>query len=140
MSKILALDLGDKWVGTALSDITHLIARPFKTIEAENLIPFLDETFTKERIKTIVVGHPITLRGTKSEQTKKVETYVESLKDQFPDKTFRFWDERLTSKIAEQLKGARTKEGKVAAHSIAAAFILDSYLGYLAFSKTINKQ
>ena len=63
----------------------------------------------------------------------------DNLKDQFPDTTFTLWDERLTSKAAEQHKAARDKQAKIAAHSTAAAFILDSYLGYLAFSKTTDE-
>lgn len=126
--KILALDLGDKHTGTAISDALGMFARPYQTTPTENLTPFLQDLFTKENIDTLIIGHPKTMRGTKSEQTLKVEAQFEELQKLFPDKKFIFWDERLTSKSAEQHKKSKTKEDKIMSHSLAAAIILSSYL------------
>lgn len=126
--KVLALDLGDKHVGTALSDALGLFAKPYKTIDAEKLNDFLKDLFIKENIDTIIIGHPKTLKGTKSEQTLKVEAQKEKLEKLFPDKKWLLLDERLTSKSAEQFKKGHTKEDKLQSHSIAAAIILSAYL------------
>lgn len=134
MGKILALDLGDKWVGSALSDALHIIARPHKTVTADELDTFLADLLTHESIEEIIVGYPKTLKGTKSQQTEKVEAEFNRLTHQFPHVTFKLWDERLTSKKADTLSKT-DKASKIASHSKAAAFILDSYLGYCAFSK-----
>jgi putative Holliday junction resolvase len=129
--KILALDIGDVWVGSAISDPMGIIAKPFKTIKSFQLIDFLKETFQSEKIKDVVVGYPKTMKGTESEQTKKTTGLVEQLKGIFPDIHFILWDERLSSKRADILtRGAKSQAEKEASHSRAAAFILSSYLEY----------
>ncbi len=128
--KILALDIGDAWTGTALSDALGMFAKPYQTTETKKLTAFLREFFAKEKVETVVIGHPRTMKGTSSDQTKKVEAAKESLEKEFPDKKFIFWDERLSSKRADTLKRAVTKEEKIKSHSIAAAFILESYLQF----------
>lgn len=126
--KILALDVGDIWTGTALSDETALVARPYQTTKTNVLEDFLRETLRQEPISTVIVGYPKTMRGTISDQTRKVETLKSHLEEQFPDVRWILWDERLSSKRASSVKAAKTKEEKIHSHSIAAAFILESYL------------
>ena|SRR3990167_4811338 len=135
MGKILALDLGDQWVGTALSDITKIIARPHHTIPHKDLMSFLKEIFKDELIETIIIGQPITMRGTISTQTQKVRDEYEILRTRFPEKNWILWDERLSSKRAQSIAPARLKEEKIKSHSRAAAFILDSYLIFLSLQK-----
>lgn len=126
--KTLALDLGDVHVGTALSDALGLFAKPYQTIASPELIPFLEKLFKAEDIGTVVVGYPKTMRGTRSEQTIKIEQQKEELAQLFPTKKWVLFDERLTSKSAEQYKKGITKADKLHAHSVAAAIILSSYL------------
>jgi putative Holliday junction resolvase len=99
---------------------------------------FLTTTLSTETIETIVVGYPKTMRGTESDQTKKVVEHVEELKKLFPAITFQLWDERLTSKMATGIKKEKTKEDKLRGHSIAAALILESYLSYLQNKKDLH--
>lgn len=134
--KIVALDLGDAWVGTALSDPLAIIAKPYKTVKIHELIDFLTELFMREKIEKIIIGYPITMRGAESKQTKDILTIKEDLEKKFSDHQWILWDERLSSKRAQTLKKAFTKEEKIQAHSIAAAFILESYLTYL---QTVQK-
>jgi len=133
--KILALDLGDVWIGSALSDVLGLIATPHQTIKIDQLVPFLQKTLAEYQIKTVVIGLPTTMRGTQSEQTKKVIAHKEVLEKQFPDVTWEFWDERLTSKQAEQLTKSYSAQEKQRSHARAAAFILQSYLDRQQFLK-----
>ena len=128
--KILALDVGDRWTGVAISDPLGILARPYQTVKTVDLISFLQTIITKENISTIVVGLPTTLRGTASEQTKKVEILVDQLKKEFSSIEWKMWDERLTSKQASSIKSAKTKEEKIHSHSLAAALILRFYLEY----------
>lgn len=130
MGRIFALDIGDVWTGTALSDSLGLIARPYKTVKTAQLEEFLKQVLTEESIEAIVVGYPRTLRGTISEQTRKVLQVKEQLEQKFTMVRWVLWDERLTSKRAEQLKRKFTKRAKYDSHSLAATFILDSYLEY----------
>jgi putative Holliday junction resolvase len=138
--KILALDPGDQWVGTALSDILGFTAKPLETVPISNLIEWLGKIIAKHSLQHIVIGYPLTLRGTQSEQTKKVIALKQSLETSFPKIQWHLWDERLTSKQAEKLKHATTKEEKLLAHSVAAAFILQSYLDYLYHKKALENK
>lgn len=131
--KILALDLGDQWVGSALSDATQTLAKPFKTVTLPELFSYITQIITQEPIKIVVVGHPRTMKGTVSEQTTIVERTFEELQKQFPSVAWVLWDERLSSKRASQQRSQKipSKDERVRAHSVAAAYILDSYLTFL---------
>lgn len=133
--KIAGLDLGDAWVGVALSDALGMFARPIHTVAAQQLEEYLKTLLHKERITSVVVGLPRTMRGTSSEQTNKITDQTEYLKHLFPAITWILWDERLSSKRAETLKRSTNKEEKLQSHARAAAFILQSYLDHLAQKK-----
>jgi len=134
--KIVALDIGDVWTGTAISDSLGLIATPYQTVATSSLDDFLNTVIKEHAPQTVVIGYPRTLRGTESEQTKKIKKIKEYLEKNFPSMEWVFWDERFTSKQAEELKKIRAhdKEGKQRLHSVAAAFILSGYLESLQFS------
>lgn len=138
MSKILALDLGDQWIGIAISDAAGFIARPYKTVEIHELDAFLRDCINQEKLTTIVLGLPTTMRHTISQQTQKILTEKERLATVFPAINWILWDERLSSKRAQELKYAKTKEEKRKSHAVAAAFILDSYLVYRSQTTSVE--
>jgi len=138
--KILALDLGDKWIGSAISDGLGITCKPYKTVDITQTEQFLETTIREEDISTIVIGKPTTFSGLESEQTKKIINTAKELEEKINPKfnnqiKWILWDERLSSKRAESLntKKIKTKEDKIKSHSVAAAFILQSYLDNLAF-------
>ncbi len=133
---ILGLDIGDVWTGTALSDPLEITATPYQTIKTVDLDDFLQKTIEKEKPERIVVGYPRTLKGTESDQTKKIVAHKEQLEKKFPAIVWVLWDERNTSKQAALLKKSK-HEDKTMIHSKAAAFILMGYLDHLAFQKGI---
>lgn len=135
--KVLGLDIGGAWVGSALSDAAGITCRPYRTVRFEELNLFLKDLLKKEPITKVVVGHPVTVGGGKSDQTKEIEDIFENLKKQFShiegkDVEWMLWDERFSSKRAQAIlkKGDMQKE-----HSIAAAFILQSYLDSEALAR-----
>lgn len=130
--KVLALDLGDVWTGTALSDPLKILARPFKTVKTVDLYNFLQETVKNHPIDTFVIGYPKTMRGTESEQTKKVLSQKIEIEKLYPDKKIVLWDERLSSKGARDIQGKKAKNESTNEHSIAAAIILQTYLQFLS--------
>lgn len=140
IKKIAALDCGDVWTGSALSDVMHLLARPYKTVSSKDLTTLINLLITQERIGTLVIGYPQTMRGTESIQTKKIVTLCRELEQIFPSINFVLWDERLTSKHASHLKKGISKEDKLQSHSIAAALILTSYLDHLRFEQEFGTQ
>jgi putative holliday junction resolvase len=126
--KVLALDLGDKHTGIAISDALKMFAQPYKTIDANNIYSELNKIFEEENIDTVIIGHPKTLRDTKSEQTIKVENIKKELENKFETVKWILWDERLTSKSAQNIRRPKNKNEKLKIHAIAAAIILSSYL------------
>jgi len=128
--KIMALDLGDAWVGVALTDPLRFFAKPYKTVAAADLESFLQQTFLQEKISIIVVGYPKTMQGTESDQTRLVVATKEKLEQMFPQYQWVLWDERLSSKQARAIKSPKNKTEKLEQHAIAAAIILESYLPY----------
>lgn len=136
--RILALDLGDVWVGTALSDGLQMFARPYETTKNDELISFLKALFQEYKIGTVVVGLPTTLKGTNSQQTDKIIAQKETLEKEFTLLNWVLWDERNTSKQAAQIH--KKKNDKHHAHSIAAALILETYLMHLQFKKNLEQE
>lgn len=133
MARIVALDVGDVWTGIAISDPSGLVARPLKTVQAQDLDHELGELFSHEDIQKVLIGLPMPMRGIDSEQTKKVRAVAAHLQTLFPQVTWQLWDERLSSKRAEQIRKELGKkrpsgEEKQFEHARAAAVILDSYL------------
>ena len=137
--KALGLDLGDRWVGTALSDGMKMTCKPYETVDLEALDPFLEKILAAEPISVVVVGYPKTFSGGESAQTNKIVALKNSLEARFTEVHGRaiiwlLWDERLSSKRAIDVQhGSSSAEAKKRSHSIAAAFILQSYLDNLAF-------
>lgn len=134
--KVIALDIGDRWTGVAISDPLGILSRPYDTVKTTDLTSFLETTITKERVSTIVVGLPTTLRGTESEQTKKIIQHAAQLEEQFSSVTFALWDERFTSKQAASIKSTKTKDAKLKSHAVAAALILSTYLEFKRMQST----
>jgi len=126
--KILGIDLGDRWVGLAISDSARLLARPLTTVAAPELRSFLTDLVQREVISTVVVGHPQTMGGGKSQQTLSVETWFQHLQKAFPEQQWILWDERLSSQRAAQSGKTTTRAAKLRQHAVAAAFILELYL------------
>jgi len=136
MSKILALDLGDQWIGIAISDASRFFARPLETVNILELELHLSKLLEKEKIQEVVIGNPLTMKGLTSNQTYKAQNYKKELESKFNTVKFILWDERLSSKRAEAVRRPKNKDEKIKSHSIAAAFILDSYLSYLKFQSS----
>jgi putative Holliday junction resolvase len=129
--KIAAIDLGDRHIGIALSDASKIISFPYTTVTPSELDEFLKKFILKENVSLILVGHPRTLKGTKSEQTLKVEKEFERLCNVFQEVQWKLIDERLSSKHANNIIKAKTKEEKLKSHSIVASLLLESFLQFL---------
>ena len=135
--KIMALDLGDVWTGTALSDSMQMLSKPYQTVKTVELENFLKKTLNEEKITTFVVGYPKTLQGRESDQTRKIVLMKEELEKTFCIQNWVLWDERLTSKQASAMH--HVKHDKQKLHSIAAAIVLETYLMHLAFERFKNE-
>ncbi len=123
--KVLALDFGLARTGVAVSDPTGTVARPLCTVERAASAPGLArlrQLVSEEGAERIVVGLPLTLRGTRGEQVIATERFVDDLRSAVgvPVETF---DERFTTTLAGPGAG---EDARAAAH------LLSSYLEWSA--------
>ena len=134
MPRILAIDLGTKRTGLAVTDTLKMLANPLETIETSALLDYLKRYCEKEEVDTLVLGYPTRLNGQDNEMTPKVITMEDRLSKAFPDKKIELVDERFTSKMAMQSMismGSKKKDRKEKAGNldkVSAAIILQSYL------------
>ena len=131
--KILALDVGDRRIGLAISDEMGWTAQGLETYERRNLrqdLVYLIELIRSRDVTDIVVGLPRHLDGHIGPQAQKVLTFVESLKTRISVPVL-MWDERLTSREAERTlidaHVSRSKR-KTVVDQMAAILILQGYL------------
>ena len=134
---MLALDVGTKRIGVAISDELRVLARGLDTLKRESKRKDLEaiaELAREYSVAEVVVGHPVRMGGKKSAQTEKVEAFAEELRNGLA-LPVRLWDERLTSVEASELLGKKRsakahieqrKSGAV--DRMAAVLILQSYL------------
>ncbi|MBW3470513.1 Holliday junction resolvase RuvX [Arthrospiribacter ruber] len=134
MGRILAIDLGTKRTGIAVTDTLKMLANPLQTVETAKLVDFLRDYFVKEDVETIVLGYPTHLDGNPNEMTPRVISLKDRLKKLFPDKELVLIDERFTSRMAMQsmiAMGSKKKDRREKAGNldkVSAAIILQSYL------------
>ncbi len=132
--RLLALDVGDKRIGVAVSDDLGILATPLTVIHHTNWredIARVLEIAQREQVVGIVVGVPYYLDGTPSEQTRKVLRFIERLRER-TDLPVYEWNEALSTEIArERLQYAGRKRRKRLETHIdaqAATIILEEFL------------
>ena len=132
MNRYMALDVGDRTIGVAISDPLFIMAQGHSTIFRETLEKDLDslkEIITKENIIKIIIGLSIGPQG------EKVLTFVNDLKnfllENKLDIEIIMQDERLTTVSAERILiegNMSRKKRKQVIDKVAATYILQSYL------------
>ena len=134
----MAIDVGTRRIGLAISDRTRTLARPLQTIEiadADDGVKRVAVEIAKlaaedDGVTTIVVGLPISLDGTENDQTARVKAFIAALTRQTSIAVVTA-DERLSSVEAESRMARRVKdwrERKKKLDAAAAAVILQDYL------------
>jgi len=150
----LGLDIGGKRTGVAISDAQGILAMPLTVLASDKEEALVDEVLKlaeEHKVQCIVVGLPRCLSGELGRQANKVTSFVDKLLRQASEGNLsqlevRFWDERFSTKAAEQLKaeasGKRNKRHsranmrsasgrsrvKAKTDAIAAAIILQGFL------------
>ena len=133
LSRILGVDYGERRIGLALSDPLQIIAKPLTMIDRVKIsdyISLISNIVSEKNITSIVVGLPLTLKGTYSKQTKIVMAFVEQLKLELKI-PINCIDERLSSVSAEkllQMQSIKTGHNKGLVDETSAAIILQEYL------------
>jgi putative Holliday junction resolvase len=136
---VLALDVGARRIGVAVSDPSESFALPLSTIERTRLhddLAAILELAAEHGANTIVVGDPLTLAGERGIASRKMDEFARALGQAFAGAVERV-DERLTTAlVTKQLIEADVsrKKRKRVVDRLAAASILETFLARRRYS------
>jgi putative Holliday junction resolvase len=129
--RYLALDLGDRRIGVAISDALGMIARPLEVFERGSRVgdqQHIQELIEHHNVDGIVAGLPINMDGTEGPQAAWVRDYTAELAEALKIPVI-LWDERLSTEEAKDIMRAQGKPpSKDWIDAVAAAVILQNYL------------
>ncbi len=133
MKRWMALDVGSKVIGVAISDPLKMTARPLTTIKRRELTIDLAEVIKLAELNNvarIILGRPTYLSGQESSNLSFINPLMEGLRESW-NRELDWADERLSSKEAEELMGElgiKASERRKKRDQFAAALILQWYL------------
>jgi len=131
--RIMALDVGEKRVGVAISDKTRVIAQNLMTLNRKNLkddLKTLKNIVEEKKVHLIVVGLPLNMNGTLGKKAEEILKFKDLIERRIGIDV-ETYDERLSSKEAEAILikadiSRKKRKGKI--DKIAAQIILQNYL------------
>jgi putative Holliday junction resolvase len=122
--RVLALDYGSARCGCAVSDPTGTIVTPIEPVLRPGTrrgLLSLAELVKKREVERVVVGLPLSLRGTDTEQTRETREFAGLLARRLGDGVpVEMHDERFTTRIAQRMEGtfAASEDSRAAAHML----------------------
>ena len=132
--RVIAFDIGDKRIGVAISDPFNEYAMPcetyFRTRSFRADVQAIAKIAIDRGVGVIVCGMPVNFDGSESVQTVKTRDFIEALKKE-TDLPIELEDERFTTMQARETQmqgGVKRADRKKTVDSIAASYILESYL------------
>ena len=133
MARIMAIDLGRKRCGVAVTDPLQIIANGLTTVESGKLADWVVDYVRNEEVETIVIGEPKDMHNNPSDCSKYIEPIVNRLRKLLPQVNIVRYDERFTSVMAHQtmidagLKKSK-RQDKALVDTVAATILLQSYM------------
>jgi putative Holliday junction resolvase len=131
--RILALDVGSKRIGVAVSDPLGITAQGLETIQRQNKrkdMETLGRLLKDYEVREVVIGLPLRMSGAEGTQSEKMRHFASDLESHF-GVTVHLWDERWTSTEANRLlretELSIKKRGR-AVDRMAAILILQSWM------------
>ena len=133
MARVLAIDFGKIRTGIAVTDELKIIASGLKTVNTSDLLSFLKEYTSKEKVELFLMGLPKQMDNSDSESEALILPFLKKIEKLFPQIPMKRIDERFTSKMAFQTmidSGMKKKQrrNKAMVDEISATIILQSYL------------
>lgn len=136
--RVLALDVGERRIGVAISDPDGRVAVPLQVLtrsDGEADLAAIRSLAEAEAVDRVIVGLPLSLRGERGGQARLTEAFAQRLQG-ILDMPVELWDERLSSVEAQRRRagphparrGRRRGLAKDHIDALAAAIILQSYL------------
>ena len=135
--RLMALDLGDKTIGLALSDVSRKIASPMQvlakkkfTINAAELVRLALE----HEVGGVVIGLPVNMDGSEGPRAQSARQFAANLAGKL-DLPIALWDERLTTAAVTrtliEADASRARRAQLV-DKLAAAYMLQGALDYLS--------
>ena len=134
--RILALDLGKKRIGLALSDPLGITAQGLPNMERRNKrgdLEMLAAIAAENEVGLFLVGNPLNMSGSEGRQSEWVKEFASAL-EQRTGLPVKLWDERLTTVAASRVlreSGIGVEKRARAVDRLAAVILLQSYLDSL---------
>jgi putative holliday junction resolvase len=120
VARVLALDYGSARCGVALSDPTGTLATPLPVVERPGTRRGMGAVLGLVRehaVKTVVVGLPLGLSGSDTDQTRETRAWAEQLRERLGGRVaVELVDERFTTRMAERFGGEGDEDSRAAAH------------------------
>ena len=132
--RALALDIGDKTIGIAASDLLGITAQGVETIRRtsdKNDLKRLGELVKDFEATTFIIGLPKNMDGTEGTRCELVKKFAEKICAAFPEVEQIFWDERLSTVAATKnliAADVSRKKRKKVIDKMAAVYILQGWL------------
>ncbi len=129
INKILALDLGQKKIGVAISSNMSLSSTPLIVLANDSdLITNLTKIISENQINQIVIGCPRNIDGSDTIQTSNIKNMAKDLMTKLKFNNYLFQDEFLSSKRAQEIINQSKQYSADDEDMLAASLILDDYL------------
>jgi putative Holliday junction resolvase len=131
--RVLALDVGKKRIGLALSDPLGITAQGLPTLERTNIredLAALERLVKQNEVTLLLIGQPLHMSGRESRQSEYTRDFGERLGERTGVEV-RFWDERLTTVEAQRVlkeSGISIEKRARAVDRLAAVILLESFL------------
>lgn len=134
--RVLALDLGKKRIGLAVSDELGLTAQGLETLQRTNVredLARLVQLIAEKNVSLILMGNPLHMSGKEGRQAQYTHEFADRLHGA-SGIPVEYWDERLTTVQAERVlrqSGISIAKRALAVDRLAAVILLESYLDSL---------
>ncbi len=130
--RTLAIDYGDRRIGLAVSDLLGITAQPigYLTVNGDrDAIRQITPYLTEYKIEKIVLGLPKNMDGSEGPRVEKTRDFAKKLSEDFPDIPIDYYDERMTTIVAQRaLIGMNVKKKEGKKDMLSAAIILQGYM------------
>jgi putative holliday junction resolvase len=145
--RTIALDVGDRRIGIAITDALGLTAQPLFTLRRTSLradLKAIARFIRQHKVEVVLIGNPLHADGTPSPQSEKAQSFSMALREflapTHPNLIFHFVDERFTTREAHALLDELKAESKKIAgksarlartetiDQVAAVLLLESFL------------
>ena len=138
---VLGLDLGEKTIGVAVSDVTRAIASPLELIHKGKFTDDANRLFflmDGRGAKGIVIGLPVNMDGTEGPRCQSSRAFGRNLLRLRPELPIAFWDERLSTAavqrmMTDEMDLSRARRAELV-DKMAATYILQGALDRLGYA------